>query len=295
MSTQVFVVGASGYIGGGVAKSFRRAGYKVYGLVRDEKRAKELLKAEIIPVIGDQSNVESFSKILESSSIIVDAVGFHDGAEKFFAIVKTIAQKKHYKPLFIFTSGIMTYGLASQGPVDEFTEPKPFDPLMERRKLYERQVIQTTDLRTVVVRPGFVYGGNGGPIADMFFGIKPNEPLVLHGAKNKRWSWVHVDDLGDSYVLIAKRGSVVDSQIFNIAAPENPTYEELRIAMAAVAGWKPENKIVEQTPPDGIKGWEATVIINPRKAVDLLGWAPDHVGFLAEVETYYQSWKLSKE
>lgn len=33
-----------------------------------------------------------------------------------------------------------------------------------------------------------------------------------------RWSWVHVDDLGEAYVKVAKAGSVVDNQVFNIAA-----------------------------------------------------------------------------
>ena len=36
---------------------------------------------------------------------------------------------------------------------------------------------------------------------------------------------------------------------------------------------------------------EPTVIVNPRKAEDILGWVPKHVGFLKEIGIYYQSWK----
>jgi hypothetical protein len=52
MSGKVFVAGAGGYIGLDVALGFRRAGYEVYGLIRNEKNRRELEKNEIIVVMG---------------------------------------------------------------------------------------------------------------------------------------------------------------------------------------------------------------------------------------------------
>ena len=52
MSSSVLVIGATGYIGEGIAKAFRRFGYKVYGVTRDEKKKDQLLRNEIIPVIS---------------------------------------------------------------------------------------------------------------------------------------------------------------------------------------------------------------------------------------------------
>lgn len=84
-----------------------------------------------------------------------------------------------------------------------------------------------------------MYGGTGGVIAQMFFDVKPDtKELVITGRPDKRyfyftcalksvycgvnrccrWSWVHVDDLGEAYVRVAKAGSVADHQIFNISA-----------------------------------------------------------------------------
>jgi NAD(P)-dependent dehydrogenase (short-subunit alcohol dehydrogenase family) len=48
----VLVVGAGGYIGDGVARAFRRAGYQTYGVIRHEKQKEHLLRNEITPVIG---------------------------------------------------------------------------------------------------------------------------------------------------------------------------------------------------------------------------------------------------
>ena len=44
-----------------------------------------------------------------------------------------------------------------------------------------------TDIRTVVMRPGFVYGGNGGVLGGLYFDVKPDEKIVLWGGLEKRW------------------------------------------------------------------------------------------------------------
>lgn len=49
----VFVTGASGFIGEEVALGFRRAGHRVYGLVRSPEKAAWLAFNEITPVVGD--------------------------------------------------------------------------------------------------------------------------------------------------------------------------------------------------------------------------------------------------
>jgi hypothetical protein len=40
--------------------------------------------------------------------------------------------------------------------------------------------------------------------------------LLLGVHKDRRYSWVHVDDLGESYVLAAKAGKRVAGEVFNI-------------------------------------------------------------------------------
>ncbi len=124
---------------------------------------------------------------------------------------------------------------------------------MQDREDFENQVLATSSaaLKTTVVRPGFVYGGQGGFVADLFY----SEPLVIQGRRDMRWSWVHVDDLAEGYVAIGRAPRVVvDKQrkifhchdkyiylfvVYNLAAPnDNPTYEELRTAMAKAQGRK---------------------------------------------------------
>lgn len=44
----VFILGATGFIGGAVASLFEEKGWKVYALARTEEKAKELRKKESI-------------------------------------------------------------------------------------------------------------------------------------------------------------------------------------------------------------------------------------------------------
>lgn len=117
MSASVFVIGAGGYIGKGVALAFRRAGYRVYGLVRNEKYSNELIQNEIEPIVAQAfDDLESLTDVLSSCSIIIDAVGYNaklspnllQTAVKIGKIRTDDGKLPHYAPLYIFTSGIMT-------------------------------------------------------------------------------------------------------------------------------------------------------------------------------------------
>lgn len=117
MSSTVFVIGASGYIGLGVALAYRRAGYRVYGLIRNAKHSNTLLQNEIEPIVAQTfDDVQPFADALNSSSIIIDAIGY---LPKLSANLLKVAVQvgktrtedgklPHYAPLYIFTSGIMT-------------------------------------------------------------------------------------------------------------------------------------------------------------------------------------------
>ncbi|CAF3105893.1 unnamed protein product [Rotaria socialis] len=285
MSSNVLVFGANGYIGYGIASGLRRSGFHVYGVIR---------------------NVDAIADQLGKCSIIVDAVGFTKSLSEIIlkAVVSAGKQRTqdgklaHYAPLFIFTSGIMTYGDTSVyglRPLDETIKPNPQTMEMKAREEHENLVLATSSsiVHTTVIRPGFVYGSHGGFVADLFYSEKP---AVIHGRRDKRWSWIHIDDLAEGYVLVARASrSLVSGQIWNLAAPnDNPTYEEVRSNMARVSGQQIEYKEAsssDRTPPR----WDTDSIINPSKAIEQLGWRPKHVGYIQEIETYYKSWAAYKQ
>jgi len=204
----------------------------------------------------------------------------------------SISSGKSRKPLFIATSGLLSYG-DSPNVLDETHEPKNVQ--LQSRIEVEKKVTSSKDVRGVVVRPSMIYGTTGVIHAKQGFGIKENEDLLLYGRLDKKLNWVHVEDLADAYVRIAKVGHVVDGEIFNIAGPWIATYQEWKVAFAKAAGWKGKIVHIADIPKDNFMAnlFEVNIVVNAQKAFNLLGWKENHLGLIAEIDTYYQSYKNS--
>ena len=61
---KVFITGASGYIGGSVAKTLIDAGHCVYGLVRNQTKVAALQQLGIKPVVGTLDDPSLLKNIL---------------------------------------------------------------------------------------------------------------------------------------------------------------------------------------------------------------------------------------
>jgi len=198
---------------------------------------------------------------------------------------------KWLKPIYIYTSGLLVYGENGNHVLDStwITKSKS----LTTRTTIENTITSHPNVRGVVLRPGWVYGGSGGFYGNDLFEVPQDGELVLTGSESKKWSWVHVEDLADAYVKVVNAGSIVDGEVFDIVGPSAPTYGEIKVAAAKVAGWKGSNvKIVE---PEGF--WiicEVSIVTNSHKAFNLLGWREKHLGIINEMELFYRSYKAFK-
>ena len=68
---RIFVTGASGFIGGAVARAFARRGHEVRGLTRSEARNPALRLDGVIPVTGDLNSPESVLALAARSEVFV--------------------------------------------------------------------------------------------------------------------------------------------------------------------------------------------------------------------------------
>ena len=109
----------------------------------------------------------------------------------------------------------------------------------------------------------------------MLFGCGADGVYGLYGAPDKRWSWVHVDDLGDAYArLLAAPVRAVVGEVYDIAEPSPPTYEALVRASNACAGFTGR---FERTAPVGMEVYfDVTIVVDSAKARAALGWTPRH-------------------
>ena len=67
----VFITGATGYIGFNVAQAFRRTGHQVWGLTRSAAKATMLEQQEIWPVIGSLQQPDSYKAVAEQCTVLI--------------------------------------------------------------------------------------------------------------------------------------------------------------------------------------------------------------------------------
>jgi nucleoside-diphosphate-sugar epimerase len=122
-----------------------------------------------------------------------------EAIETLLAGLKTT--KSAAAPAFIYTSGIWVLGNTTR-PADEDT---PIDPVehVNWRPAHEQLVLDagTNGVRTIVVRPGIVYGGARGIVSDILKDALNGMMRVIGTGKN-RWPTVYARDLGDLYVRL---------------------------------------------------------------------------------------------
>lgn len=299
---KVFITGATGYVGFNVASAFRRAGHEVWGLARSEEKARMLVKNEIHPVIGSIQKPESYIKTTEECSVLVHAAAemSNDMVDLDQRTVEAFlrASKAGTRPkTVIYTSGVWVHGNTGDRLVDETTPLSPAR-LVAWRPSHELMVLEAKGLKGIVIRPGCVYGRQGGLTNTWFEDAYRERELKVIGDGTNRWSMVHVDDLARGYVRAAESGLVGD--IFNLCDSSRHTVTEMVRAAARAAGYAGKIHYIPLEEAEKEMGPYAECLaldqhVDGSKAMRLLSWSPRHQGFVDGIETYFASWKAGQE
>jgi nucleoside-diphosphate-sugar epimerase len=203
---RIFLTGATGYLGAGVLDAFVRAGHDVTALVRTAEKARRVTARGGRPVIGDLSDAASYRDVAEAHDAYVHAARDHSarGADIEQLTVETLADLAR-KPrtgggerLLVYTSGLWVLGKAPDA-ADESAPVTP-TPLVAWRPAVESFVLSQAvpGLRTVVIRPGIVYGGQRGIVADLLKDAGNGLIRVIGDGQN-HWPLVYDRDLAELY------------------------------------------------------------------------------------------------
>lgn len=294
---RVFITGATGFIGMNVALALRRAGHEIWGLIRSTEKGIKLSRHEIHPVIGSLNDPATYLPIAERCNVIVTAAEDYSNAAPLDTLtidaLLSIGSKGPQPKTLVYTSGTWVYGDTGASAVDETSLVNPVR-LKPWRPLHEQMVLNAQHVRGIVVRPGCVYGRQGGMTGHWFEGPSRGlSPLVVGNGQN-RWAMIHVDDLANGYIKIAESGR--SAEIFNLTDRSRHTVLEMATAAARVAGYEGPIEtmtIAEAREKFGLYG-ECLALdqhVDSRKAVRMVGWQPRHGCFVDEVATYYAAWK----
>jgi len=282
---KVFVLGATGIIGGAIAKAFQVKGYEVYGLTRTEQKAKELSKLEIHPVVGTVLDAAKWKDIAASCQIIIEAVSDHADQTTAPNLQKIIASiVKDTPKVVIYTSGVWVYG----NTVDRVDENGPFNTplLVSGRPALEKLY---TDMGAIVLRPGCVYGAGGSLTAMWFKALKEGKgQFPGHPAHPPVIPTIHHADVATAYVLAVEKASQIRGQTFTLVSQTESVDNCLHAAAHAI-GYKGEIKFVAPQDPFSECLSLDQSRLSTQKIRNVLGWKPQQESFITGVNKYYNS------
>lgn len=218
----VFLTGASGYIGSAVLRSLLAHGHAVTAVVRSDEKAAAVRDAGGTALVEDVTDTDIVERLAHEADAVVHTASAQDVDPDF---VRTVLAALDGTPKpFVHTGGIFTFGNST-----DISEQSPVSPpALTAWRGANEAAVRASAVRTTIVAPGIVYGRGAG-IPTMFVGDGEHEVLMV-GDGSQRWSTVHVDDLGELYVLAVERGEQ-DGYVL-AATGDNPSVRELAEAGA---------------------------------------------------------------
>ena len=281
MQLKVFLTGATGYIGGAIADALLAAGHSVFGLARSDQAARTLAAKGIAPIAGDLNTPASLAKAASDSDGVIHAGTTNDGRIDQAAVQAMLGALRVSNKPFLYTSGIWVLGDTGGKVADESWPPNPA-ALVAWRPAMEQVVIAaaSTGVRSVVIRPGVVYGRGGGIPADFVRSARESGMVRYLGTGENRWPVVHADDLADLYVRAFVNAPA--GALFH--ATDGSAYRVREIAQAAsdnTQSWPLED--ARKTLDPYADALVLDQLISSDKAKRTLGWQPRAISILEDL------------
>jgi nucleoside-diphosphate-sugar epimerase len=296
---RIFLTGGTGYIGSSVLDALVRAGHHVDALVRNREKANDIRARSAHPLIGDLARPETYAAVAASADGIIHAALDESPRRHLLdamAIETLIGLRTPPGRFFIYTSGVWVLGAAPE-PVDERTPLSPIEQSAWRAP-HERAVLEAASrgLRTVVVRPGIVYGGSRGIVSDLIRDASNGLVRVI-GTGDNHWPLVYDRDLGDLYVRLA-----ADTTAAGIYHANDECDERVNDLVSAIADHAPIRPSVRKIPlPEARQKMGAyaealaldQVVRSPRARA--LGWSLSLHGVSRNVPRLFEEWRRGRQ
>lgn len=293
----VFLTGSTGYVGSAVLDALIRGGHHVTALVRDPEKAALVDARGATPVLGDLGTPDRYRHAVVEADAVVHAA-LADGPRRvaadqgFLDVVLPALQQIGRPRLLIYTSGIWVLG-ACPAPVGE-DATLAAATYSAWRVPHERlvQAAATSTLRTVIVRPGIVYGGARGIVSDMLKDALNGLVRVVGDGAN-RWPLVYDRDLGDLYARLVALPDA--SGVYHATDHEDERLSDIAEAIATHVDPRADIRHVPPAEARAKMGPYADalaldqVVRSPRARA--LGWTPTMRGITGNAPRLFEEYR----
>ncbi|MDR5739562.1 MULTISPECIES: NAD-dependent epimerase/dehydratase family protein [unclassified Caballeronia] len=291
----IFITGASGFIGGSIAAGLVRDGHRVRGLIRRAEQSDALSEAGIEPVVGSLDDAALLAAEARAADAVINAASSdHRGAVE--ALIGALGGSD--KPL-LHTSGSSIVGDASGGKASDaiYTEDALPEPTADKapRVAIDNLVLDAAKrgVRSAVLCNTLIYGH--GAIPDTASVQLPRlerqakkSGVVRHvGPGLNIWSNVHIDDVVDVYRRALDK---TPAGTFYFVESGEAQFRDMTAAMAKAFGlrgpedWPLEQAIEEWGYEMASYGLGSNSRVRGERARKLLDWQPKRTSVIEWIE-----------
>jgi nucleoside-diphosphate-sugar epimerase len=221
-----FVTGATGFVGGVLAKKLREQGHDVHVIVRDPAKAKDLGEAGVNVFQGDVTDKESMREAMRGVDGVYHVAGWYkigvkdksDGQRVNIQGTRNVLElmQELKIPKGVYTSSLVVNS-DTRGEMKDENYHYSGQHLSEydRTKAVAHQVAKefiAKGLPLVIVMPGVIYGPGDASIlhTNIQDFLKQNLPML---PSQTTVCWGYVDDIVQGHILAMEKGKPGESYI----------------------------------------------------------------------------------
>lgn len=289
---QVFVTGATGFVGSAVTAELLAHGHRVLGLARSDRSADQLVRSGAQVLRGDLEAPDTLPEGARLCDAILHVGFIHDFARFAHscaidtAAIETIgaAIEGTDKP-FIVTAGLAGLGVPGQMVSEDDVAPPPSD-LYPRASDSAARTLSARGIPTAILRlPPSVHGkGDHGFVPMLIELARAKGRSAYVGTGENAWPAVHVTDAARAFRLALEHGPSADT--FHAVAEQGVPFREIARAIAVGLGLPCVSLSPEEA--GGHFGWMVRFVTldqpaDSERTRHVLGWHPAGPELLTDI------------
>jgi uncharacterized protein YbjT (DUF2867 family) len=275
----ILVAGGTGFVGTKVAHALRAAELPVRVLARRPEKQDQLRSWGCEVVQGDMTEAESLKRAVEGCTTVVHLVAILLGRPEDFERIMIHGTRDLVEASK--EAGVTRLVLQSALGTEEGRDLTPYF----HAKWEEEQAVKYSGLEHVIFRPSFVFGRDGGILAQQIRVVRFSPIVPVLGRHRMQPIWV--DDLASLHTA-AVSSAEAPNRTFDVVGPDRLTWAELHERIRRTLG---KRRLTFQMPPGLLKAGATVGQVLPpfhgaRSAVEMLDLG-DSVGDIGPVTEAY--------
>jgi nucleoside-diphosphate-sugar epimerase len=236
-----FITGATGFIGGRLARQLRESGHEVVAVVRNPAKAQDLAQLGVTLHQGDVTEKESMRKPMTGVDGFFHVAGWYkvgvrDKSQAYAINVEGTRNVLELMKELDIPRGVYTSTLAVNSDTHDVEVDENYHFTGKHLSVYDQTKAEAHDvavkmikegLPLVIVQPGLVYGpGDTSSVRTSFIQYLTKKLPVM--PRKTAFSWAHVDDIAHAHWLAMEKGKAGEN--YHISGPTYTFIDALKMA-----------------------------------------------------------------